>query len=66
MLESTAPLKFKAHFIDMIETPSTELYLEKKLYRFVTRLAKLHSVAIGEFPRWQTLFHLQKISTFKI
>ena len=26
----------------------------------------IHSVATSEFPKWQTSFHLQKISTFKI
>ena len=44
MLESTAPLKFKAHFIDMIETPSNALYLEKKLCRLAPRLAKLQKL----------------------
>ena len=28
--------------------------------------ADVHSVAIGEFRKWQTLFHLQKIRSFKI
>ena len=32
----------------------------------ITILYHLHSVAISEFPKWQTLFYLQKISILKI
>ena len=40
-----------------VSSGARDLYYDLTLY--------LHSVAISEFPKWQTLFHLQK-NTFKI
>ena len=45
--------------IQKMEHPHTSLL--SKLLKVISRSIKhIHSVAMGEFPKWQTLFHLQK------